>query len=57
MAARAQASTLQCGLISYVAILQELARLCRRRLEEIEERERKKKEKAEKVRVFLVVFE
>ena len=28
---------------------QELARLCRRKLEELEERERKRKEKAEKV--------
>lgn len=30
--------------------LQDLARGCKRRLEEIEERERRKKEKAEKVR-------
>jgi hypothetical protein len=31
-------------------LLQDLARACKRRLEEIEERERRKKEKAEKVR-------
>ena len=32
-----------------ISATQELARACRKRLEELEERERKKKEKAEKV--------